>query len=174
MAYPTHLLPTTVVGSYPQHLGELWAVINYRLQRPPNLRCNLRESPGGDAMDDSLPRYRSDDQTILPGFEEAPAQTTAPDTVSVPDRLRAALGPGGMPLAWHHTIVGQSIIAGTLFESLMIKDGLDPSSVEGAAELPYRVPALRVDLHTTKAPVRVQWWRSVGHCLLYTSDAPTN
>jgi isoquinoline 1-oxidoreductase beta subunit len=79
------------------------------------------------------------------------------------DRLRATLGPGGMPLAWHHTIVGQSIIAGTLFESLMIKDGLDPSSVEGAAELPYRVPALRVDLHTTKAPVRVQWWRSVGH-----------
>ncbi len=42
-------------------------------------------------MDDSLPRYRSDDQTILPGFEEAPAQTTAPDTVSAPDRLRAAL-----------------------------------------------------------------------------------
>ncbi len=42
-------------------------------------------------MDDSLPRYRSHDQTILPGFEEAPAQTTAPDTVSAPDRLRAAL-----------------------------------------------------------------------------------
>jgi isoquinoline 1-oxidoreductase subunit beta len=79
------------------------------------------------------------------------------------DRLRATLDHGGKPQAWHHTIVGQSIMAGTMFEPMMVKDGIDPTSVEGAAELPYRIPNLRVDLHTTKAPVRVQWWRSVGH-----------
>jgi isoquinoline 1-oxidoreductase beta subunit len=45
----------------------------------------------------------------------------------------------------------------------MVKDGIDPTSVEGAADLPYGIANLRVDLHTTKAPVRVQWWRSVGH-----------
>lgn len=79
------------------------------------------------------------------------------------DRLRATLAPSGKPQAWHHTIVGQSIVAGTLFEKMMVKDGIDPTSVEGAAELPYWIPNLRVDLHTTTAPVRVQWWRSVGH-----------
>jgi isoquinoline 1-oxidoreductase subunit beta len=79
------------------------------------------------------------------------------------DRLRATLDRRGMPQAWHHTIVGQSILAGTLFEGMMTRDGIDPSSVEGATELPYRIPSLRVDLHTTKAPVHVQWWRSVGH-----------
>ena len=29
--------------------------------------------------------------------------------------------------------------------------------------MPYDVPNVRVDLHTTTAPVKVQWWRSVGH-----------
>ena len=78
------------------------------------------------------------------------------------DRIRATLDHGGKPQAWHHTIVGQSM-AGTMFEPMMVKDGIDPTSVEGAAELPYRIANLRVDLHTTTAPVRVQWWRSVGH-----------
>ena len=78
------------------------------------------------------------------------------------NRLRAALGADGRPVAWHHTFVGQSIMAGTPMQA-MIKDGIDPASVEGAADLPYAIPNVRVDLHTTSAPVRVQWWRSVGH-----------
>jgi isoquinoline 1-oxidoreductase beta subunit len=79
------------------------------------------------------------------------------------NRLRAALGPDGKPAAWHHTVVGQSIMAGTFMESAMVKDGVDGTSVEGAADLPYGIPNLRVDLHTTTAPVKVLWWRSVGH-----------
>ncbi len=78
------------------------------------------------------------------------------------NRLQASLGTDGKPRAWHHTVVGQSIMAGTNMQA-MIKDGIDPTSVEGAAELPYGIPNVRVDLHTTTAPVRVQWWRSVGH-----------
>ena len=78
------------------------------------------------------------------------------------NRLRAALDPAGKPHAWHHTLVGQSIMAGTIFQG-MVKNGIDPTSVEGAADLPYTIPNLRVDLHTTTAPVHVLWWRSVGH-----------
>jgi isoquinoline 1-oxidoreductase beta subunit len=80
-------------------------------------------------------------------------------------RLRAALGEDGKPVAWSHTIVGQSILAGTPFAAAMIKDGLDGTSVEGAADSPYlaRVPAYRVDLHSPESPVTVLWWRSVGH-----------
>jgi len=44
----------------------------------------------------------------------------------------------------------------------MVKDGIDPTSVEGAASLPYDIPNLTVELHTTKVGVPVLWWRSVG------------
>lgn len=80
-------------------------------------------------------------------------------------RMRAALGADGKPAAWAHTIVGQSILAGTPFEKMMVKDGIDGTSVEGASDSPYlaAVPAHRVDLHSPTSPVTVLWWRSVGH-----------
>jgi isoquinoline 1-oxidoreductase beta subunit len=79
------------------------------------------------------------------------------------DRFVAGLDANGDPLVWTHTIVGQSIMQGTLFESFGIKDGIDSASVEGAADLLYGMPNLQVDLHTPKIGVPVQWWRSVGH-----------
>jgi isoquinoline 1-oxidoreductase beta subunit len=78
-------------------------------------------------------------------------------------RIRGALDADGNPVAWEQRVVGQSILAGTLFEEFAVKDGIDASSVEGASTLPYKVPNLRVDLHTVDAGVPVQWWRSVGH-----------
>ena len=76
--------------------------------------------------------------------------------------IKAALDADGRPAAWHHRIVGQSILAGTAFEAVMVKDGVDATSVEGASTLPYAVPNLLVDLHSPKTAVPVQWWRSVG------------
>jgi isoquinoline 1-oxidoreductase beta subunit len=75
--------------------------------------------------------------------------------------LKAGLDAQGNPVAWKHTIVGQSILAGSVMEA-MVKDGIDPTSVEGAATLPYAIPNLTVDLHSPKIGVPVQWWRSVG------------
>jgi isoquinoline 1-oxidoreductase beta subunit len=77
--------------------------------------------------------------------------------------IQAALDAAGRPTAWHHRIVGQSILAGTAFEGAFVKHGIDATSVEGASTLPYAVPNLKVELHTTKLGVPVQWWRSVGH-----------
>ena len=79
------------------------------------------------------------------------------------DRMVGGVDAGGNPVAWTHTIVGQSIMQGTMFEQFGIKNGIDGSSVEGAAELLYGIPNLQVDLHTPKIGVPVQWWRSVGH-----------
>jgi isoquinoline 1-oxidoreductase beta subunit len=76
--------------------------------------------------------------------------------------IKAALDAGGNPVAWHHRIVGQSILAGTPFEKMMVKDGIDETSVEGASTLPYAVPNLRVELYSTKVGIPVLWWRSVG------------
>ena len=78
------------------------------------------------------------------------------------NRLAAGLDEGGNLTAWKHTLVGQSILAGTPFEA-MIRNGLDLTSVEGAHDLPYAVPNLLVDLHSPKTGVPVLWWRSVGH-----------
>lgn len=79
------------------------------------------------------------------------------------DNIEAAIGKNGKPVAWKHTIVGQSIVADTMFEGFMTKGGVDVTSVEGAATLPYLIPNLQVDLHSPKNAVPVQWWRSVGH-----------
>jgi isoquinoline 1-oxidoreductase beta subunit len=75
--------------------------------------------------------------------------------------LKAGLDAKGNIVAWHHRIVGQSIVAGTPFQG-MIKDGIDPTSVEGASTLPYAIANLGVELHSPKMGVPVQWWRSVG------------
>jgi isoquinoline 1-oxidoreductase subunit beta len=80
------------------------------------------------------------------------------------DRFAAGLDAAGNPIAWTHTIVGQSITAGTAFAAYTInKDGVDSTSVEGAADILYGIPNLQVDLHSPKIGVPVQWWRSVGH-----------
>jgi len=76
-------------------------------------------------------------------------------------RLKAGLDAEGRLVAWQHRIVGQSIVRGTPFEGL-IKNGIDQTSVEGANTLPYHVPNLTVDLHTTDVKVPVLWWRAVG------------
>jgi isoquinoline 1-oxidoreductase beta subunit len=75
--------------------------------------------------------------------------------------LKAGLDADGNVIAWQHRIVGQSILTGTPMAGMM-KDGVDPTSVEGAATLPYAIPNLYVDLHSPKLGVPVQWWRSVG------------
>jgi len=79
------------------------------------------------------------------------------------DRFVAGIDEKGNPIGWTHTIVGQSIIAGTPFEAFLVKDGIDGTSVEGAADLLYGIPNLQVDLHSPKIGVPVLWWRSVGH-----------
>jgi isoquinoline 1-oxidoreductase beta subunit len=76
-------------------------------------------------------------------------------------RLTAGLDAAGKLTAWKHTIVGQSIMKGSPFE-MMIKNGIDGTSVEGASNLPYGVANFLVELHTADAGVPVLWWRSVG------------
>ena len=80
-------------------------------------------------------------------------------------RIVVATDGKGNPSAWDHTVVGQSIMAGTPFESFGIHNGVDESSVEGLADSPYleRVTARRVSLHSPKNDVTVLWLRSVGN-----------
>jgi isoquinoline 1-oxidoreductase beta subunit len=76
-------------------------------------------------------------------------------------KLEAGLNDKKELVGWRHVIVGQSIMAGGAFEA-MVKNGVDPTSVEGAATIAYRIPNIDVELSTTKNPVPVLWWRVVG------------
>jgi len=80
-------------------------------------------------------------------------------------RIEAGADARGLPMAWRHAVVGQSILAGTPFESMLVKDGIDGVSVEGVVDSPYlgEVAACRVSLHSPRNEVPVLWWRSVGH-----------
>src|SRR5262249_7476563 len=80
-------------------------------------------------------------------------------------KVRAGLDKDGAPVAWRQTIVGQSILEGTPFAAFLVKDGVDGTSVEGAADSPYvkATPNHLVDLHSRKTPIPVLWWRSVGN-----------
>ncbi len=78
-------------------------------------------------------------------------------------RLSGAVDEHGNVSAWKQTIVGQSFMVGTPFEQFMVKNGVDATSVEGAADMPYTIPNLYVDLHSPKLEVPTLWWRSVGH-----------
>jgi isoquinoline 1-oxidoreductase beta subunit len=78
-------------------------------------------------------------------------------------RVEIGVGPDGMPLAWRHVIVGQSITAGTPFESLIVKDGVDSTAVEGTIDTLYDIPNFHVSAHHPTVNVPVLWWRSVGH-----------
>lgn len=73
--------------------------------------------------------------------------------------LAATVDDKGRIQAWRQRIVGQSIAAGTLLDT---GAPVDNTSVEGAANLPYDIPNLSVELHTTRLDVPVLWWRSVG------------
>jgi isoquinoline 1-oxidoreductase subunit beta len=77
--------------------------------------------------------------------------------------IEAGLDPDGALVAWRQRIVGQSILQDTPFAAVMVKEGVDETSVEGASTLPYTIPNLQVELHTTQVGVPVLWWRSVGN-----------
>jgi isoquinoline 1-oxidoreductase beta subunit len=76
---------------------------------------------------------------------------------------KLGLDAGGKLVSGENDIVNQSIIKGTPFEPMKIKDGIDWTQVEGLADSPYAVPNIRIDYHMAPAGVPVLWWRSVGH-----------
>ncbi len=74
------------------------------------------------------------------------------------NRLTAGLDAVGRPVAWMHRIVAPSLQA--RFGPL--EKGIDESSIEGAANLPYAIPNIHVDQVVAELRVPLGAWRSVG------------
>jgi isoquinoline 1-oxidoreductase beta subunit len=80
-------------------------------------------------------------------------------------KIKIGLDKTGMPVAWQQNIVSQSIYLTNVSFASFVKNGVDPSTVEGAAESHYQeaIPNMFVGCHITENPVSVLWWRSVGN-----------
>jgi isoquinoline 1-oxidoreductase beta subunit len=76
------------------------------------------------------------------------------------DRMAAALDDKGLPTAWSHRITGSSIMA--RFAPGSVKDGLDSDAIEGAKDVPYAIPAVRVEYVRHEPPLATAFWRGVG------------
>ena len=76
-------------------------------------------------------------------------------------RISAGIGKDGT-VAYRQRIVGQSIVDGTPFAAL-IKNGVDPTAVEGNAPAQYDLDHAHVSWTQAKGGIPVLWWRSVGH-----------
>jgi isoquinoline 1-oxidoreductase subunit beta len=75
-------------------------------------------------------------------------------------RFRAGLDANGMPIAWFNRSVTHSILSG--IRPGDVKGGIDRTSVEGLANMPYGFAQHRIEhlIHNTHVPVA--FWRSVG------------
>lgn len=81
-------------------------------------------------------------------------------------RVRAAIGADGMPTAYHQILVGKPVLTHSAFGKFAVsKEGLDPTSISGAADMPYAMPNLRVEVHNTAESIPNLFWRSVGHSI---------
>jgi isoquinoline 1-oxidoreductase subunit beta len=77
------------------------------------------------------------------------------------DRLSAGLDADGMPIAWSHRICGSSILS--RWAPPFFKNGFDPDTVDGAVDLPYSFPNVRLEyVQNEPKGVRTAFWRSVG------------
>jgi isoquinoline 1-oxidoreductase subunit beta len=76
------------------------------------------------------------------------------------NELEAAIDADGKVSAWQHRIVSQALIARV--RPYAFRNGIDPTAVEGASNLPYAIPNLLVDYVRSDNPVPVGAWRSVG------------
>jgi isoquinoline 1-oxidoreductase beta subunit len=77
--------------------------------------------------------------------------------------LEAKLDRNGKLVSLESCVVSDSIAESSHMEAAMVKNGIDQTSVEGLADIPYDIPNIRVDWAKFQPGIPVWFWRSVGH-----------
>lgn len=79
--------------------------------------------------------------------------------------FRVSVDPDGYPLAWHNKVVGPSVTGQATMRYLPFgsDSGPDRTTVDGAGWLPYAASDMKVEHILSRVPMRVGFWRSVGH-----------
>src|SRR6267378_343405 len=74
--------------------------------------------------------------------------------------ITASVGRDGK-VAFRQRVVGQSILIGTPFEAMMVKNGVDPTAAGGSAAEQYDLADAHISWSQPRVGVPVLWWRSV-------------
>ena len=74
--------------------------------------------------------------------------------------MSAGLDADGWPVAFRARIACESVM--NWFFPGMVKNGVDPTSTEGLADIPYDIPNIFVDYQLVSGPIPIGFWRSVG------------
>ncbi len=74
--------------------------------------------------------------------------------------LHAGVDTSGAPTTWTHRIVGPSLLIPR--KRPLPPNGVDPTAVEGAANMPYAIPNIEVEWMFKDYGIPVGFWRSVG------------
>ena len=78
-------------------------------------------------------------------------------------KAKMAVDEKGNIIAFKADIINQSLTKGTLFESMMFKDGIDETQREGLETHPYKISSHDLKAFCPSSPIPVLWLRSVGH-----------
>ena len=86
-------------------------------------------------------------------------------------RFQIGLGNNGLPIQWKNQLAAPSILK--RYFSPLGWFGFDPTSTEGAKEIPYAIPDFDFDYSMVDSGVPIGFWRSVGssHNAFYTECA---
>lgn len=77
------------------------------------------------------------------------------------DRIAAGLDGKGVPVVWTHRVTSGTVRQ-YFDEGGWPQGQLDKDAVDGAWDMPYALPAIRVDWVRQDPPVKLNWWRGVG------------
>jgi len=78
-------------------------------------------------------------------------------------KIKVGLDAQNNVTAFKYNIAAKSIVKGTAFEAMLMKDGVDHNMTEGAHDTSYAFPLMNMDQAFQETKVPVLWWRSVGH-----------
>ncbi|MBB5466768.1 isoquinoline 1-oxidoreductase beta subunit [Paraburkholderia sp. CI2] len=76
------------------------------------------------------------------------------------NRIEALLDSSGQPQAWAHKVTGAAVMARYLPSTF--KNGVDPDAVNGAINLLYDIPNVKVNYVRYETPMPIGKWRGVG------------
>lgn len=101
-------------------------------------------------------------QVVWSREEDIRQDTYRPATLA---HFRVTTDSEGYPTAWANKLVGPSTSGQATMRYIPFgsDSGPDRTTVDGAAWLPYAIPNMRVEHILSRVPVRVGFWRSVGH-----------
>lgn len=77
------------------------------------------------------------------------------------DRISAGLDGKGAPVVWTHRVTSGTVRQ-YFDEGGWPQGQLDKDAVDGAWDMPYALPAIRIDWVRHDPPVKLNWWRGVG------------